>query len=298
MKKIIKLKESDLIRIVNRVLNEQSVIGAPNMGVTTQTKSKTSSSVSPSLLPCVPTAFKLSVQNFIKKNYNKTFLKTTLGIIGRESDFGESNRFKFTARLKYLWAALGGQTSVGYAQIKPETAEKYGMKISDLNFAYGSVDTAYKIIQDNYKIALKVGYTEQPSVNIKDGTGNSALDIAIAAFNLGASKITRYCKTSNPKINRPCSLAGKTIKEQDGSIEFAMNRKNQQQLLNEQSVIGAPNMGMTTQIRDSGKSITVTNQYVPNYIPNFKTKRWDGVKISSHGYISEVAQRIKTYTCF
>jgi hypothetical protein len=37
---------------------------------------------------------------------------------------------------------------------------------------------------------------------------------------------------------------------------------------------------------------------VPNYIPNFKTERWDWVKISSHGYISEVAQRIKTYTCF
>ena len=112
-----------------------------------------------------------------------------------------------------------------------------------------------------------------------DGTGNSALDIAIAAYNLGASKITRYCKTSNPKINRPCSLAGKTIKEQDGSIELAMNRKNQQQL------------------RDSGTSITVTNQYVQNYIPNFKTERWDGVEITSHGYISEVAKRIKDYTC-
>jgi hypothetical protein len=282
MVKIIKLTESDLEQIVKKVIQEQSVVGAPNYG-TLPGKSKPEPSVSTSLLPCVPTAFKLSVQNFIKKNYNKTFLKTALGIIGRESDFGESNRFKFTAPLKALWAGLGGQTSVGYAQIKPETAEKYGIKVKDLELASGSVDAAYKIIQDNYKIALKVGYTEQPSVNLKDGTGNSALDISIAAYNLGASKITRYCKTSNPKINRPCSLAGKTIKEQDGSIELAMNRKNQQQL---------------KQSDDIGKSITVTNQYVPNYIPNFKTERWDGVKISSHGYISEVAQRIKTYTCF
>jgi len=282
MVKIIKLTESDLEQIVKKVIQEQSVVGAPNYG-TLPGKSKPEPSVSTSLLPCVPTAFKLSVQNFIKKNYNKTFLKTALGIIGRESDFGESNRFKFTAPLKALWAGLGGQTSVGYAQIKPETAEKYGIKVKDLELASGSVDAAYKIIQDNYKIALKVGYTEQPSVNLKDGTGNSALDIAIAAYNLGASKITRYCKTSNPKINRPCSLAGKTIKEQDGSIELAMNRKNQQQL---------------KQSDDIGKSIIVTNQYVPNYIPNFKTERWDGVKISSHGYISEVAQRIKTYTCF
>jgi hypothetical protein len=259
MVKIIKLTESDLEQIVKKVIQEQSVVGAPNYG-TLPGKSKPDPSVSTSLLPCVPTAFKLSVQNFIKKNYNKTFLKTALGIIGRESDFGESNRFKFTAPLKALWAGLGGQTSVGYAQIKPETAEKYGIKVKDLELASGSVDAAYKIIQDNYKIALKVGYTEQPSVNLKDGTGNSALDIAIAAYNLGASKITRYCKTSNPKINRPCSLAGKTIKEQDGSIELAMNRRNQEQL---------------KQAGDNRPSITVTNQYVPNYIPNFKTERWD-----------------------
>jgi hypothetical protein len=282
MKRVIKLSESDLELIVKRVIKEQSVIGAPNYGTPSGTY-KPTTSVSSSLLPCVPTAFKLSVQNFIKKNYNKTFLKAALGIIGRESDFGDSNRFKFTSPLKSLWAQLGGQTSVGYAQIKPETAKKYGIDVKDLELASGSVDAAYKILQENYKIALKVGYTEQPSVNLKDGTGNSALDIAIAAYNLGASKITRYCKTSNPKINRPCSLAGKTIKEQDGSIELAMNRKNQQQL---------------KQSNDIGKSITVTNQYVPNYIPNFKTERWDGVKISSHGYISEVAQRIKTYTCF
>ena len=95
MAKIIKLTESDLERIVKRVIKEQSVIGAPNYGAM-KGKSKPSPSVSPSLLPCVPTAFKLSVQNFIKKNYNKTFLKAALGIIGRESDFGESNRFKFT----------------------------------------------------------------------------------------------------------------------------------------------------------------------------------------------------------
>ena len=152
MSKIIRLTESDLEMIVKKVIKEQSVIGAPNYGVM-KGKSKPSPSVSPSLLPCVPTAFKLSVQNFIKKKYNKTFLKTALGIIGRESDFGESNRFKFTAPLKALWAGLGGQTSVGYAQIKPETAEKYGIKVKDLELASGSVDAAYKIIQDNYKIA-------------------------------------------------------------------------------------------------------------------------------------------------
>jgi hypothetical protein len=34
MKKIIRLTESDLINLVNRVIKEQSVVGAPNMGMT------------------------------------------------------------------------------------------------------------------------------------------------------------------------------------------------------------------------------------------------------------------------
>lgn len=290
MKKIIKITESDLEMIVKQVLKEQSK-GKPTTAAaatltpsqpqqsslqpTTNASSGTYDSrptktISSTLLPCVPAAFRLSIQNFIRK-YDKTFLKVALGIIGRESDFGESNRFKFTSPLKSLWAALGGQTSVGYAQIKPETAEKYGIKMEDLELASGSIEAAYKIVQDNYNLALKNGYTTQPSVNLKDGTGNSALDLAIAAYNLGASKITKYCETSDPNIKKPCSKAGQTIVEQK--------------------------MGQQTPKPD-GKLITVTNKHVPNYIPNFKTKRWDGVSISSHGYISEVAKRMKGYTCF
>jgi hypothetical protein len=289
MTKIIRLTESDLEMIVKQVLKEQSKgkpITAPAATLTPSQPQQQSSlqptmntdagrklstySVSSSLLPCVPAAFKLSIQNFLGKNYDKTFLKAVLGIIGRESDFGESKRFKFTSPLKSLWAALGGQTSVGYAQIKPETAEKYGIKMEDLELASGSVEAAYKILQDNYNLALKNGYTTQPSVNLKDGTGNSALDLAIAAYNLGASKITKYCETSDPNIKKPCSKAGQTIVEQK----------------------------MGQQTPPKVKSIVVTNRHVPNYIPNFKTERWDGVSISSHGYISEVAKRMKEYTCF
>jgi hypothetical protein len=282
MAKIIRLTESDLEMIVKKVIKEQSVVGAPNYGAIPG-KSNPTSSASPSLLPCVPTAFKLSIKDLIKKNYNKLFLKACLGIIGRESDFGESNRYKFRNPLKTLYNALGGNASIGLAQVKPETAKQYGLDSDDLSMASGSLDITYRLLQDNYKKALKVGYTTEPSVNLKNGTGNAALDMAISGHNLGGEKITKYCKTSNPKINKPCSLAGKTIKEQDGSIELAMNRKNQEQL---------------KQAGNSGPSITVTNQYVQNYIPNFKTERWDGVEITSHGYISEVAKRIKDYTCF
>ena len=37
---------------------------------------------------------------------------------------------------------------------------------------------------------------------------------------------------------------------------------------------------------------------VKNYIPNFKTKRWDEVGTTTHGYVKEVSDYYKTYKCF
>jgi len=256
--KIIKLTESDLELIVKKVISEQ-IPGMASNNYQAQAEREAKLGVQTAkMLPCVPTAFKLPVNDLIKKNYNKLFIKASLGIIGRESDFGESNRFKFRNPLKFLYGALGGNASVGFAQVQPETAKQYGLDLTDLSLASGSLDITYRLLQDNYNKALKVGYTTGPSVNLKDGTGNSALDMAISAHNLGAEKITKYCKTSDPKINRPCDLAGTTTSD----------------------------------------GLKVSKQHVQNYIPNFKTERWDGVEITSHGYIIEVAKRIKEYTCF
>jgi len=274
MKKIIKLTESDLINIVKRVLEEQPVVGAPNMGMTNKSEATPKPIQS---LSCVPLAFQAAISELIKQNYNKLYLKIALGIIGRESDFGESNRYKLTAPLKYLWASVGGGASVGYAQVKPNTAKLYGLSVDDLTTAIGSLKAIYNILVKNYQTAIKNGYTNEPSPNFTKGTGNAALDLSIAAYNLGVGKITKYCKTSDPNIKKPCSLAGKTIKEQ--YISYGLEHQYQ---------------GLERQ----KKTFTVTNKEVKNYIPNFKTKRWDGVSISSQGYIEEVAERIKKYTCF
>jgi hypothetical protein len=273
MKKVIKLTESDLIKIIKRVLSEQSVIGAPNYG----TISKPTAPPAPKAIPslsCIPLAFQSAVSELIKQKYNKVYLKIALGIIGRESDFGESNRYKLTAPLKYLWGLVGGGTSVGYGQVKPETAKQYGLSVDDLTTAIGSLKAIYNILANNYATAVKNGYTTEPSSNFTQGTGNAALDISIAGYNLGVSKITKYCKTNDPNIKKPCNLAGKTITEQ------SMFSGGQSGNVNEE------------------KKITVTNQVAPNYLPNFKTKRLDGVSISSHGYVEEVASRYKKYTCF
>jgi hypothetical protein len=278
MKKVIKLKESDLIRIIQRVMSEQSVVGAPNYGTTNSQPStkpnkpeKTISSLS-----CVPLAFQLAVDKLIKEGYDKKILKTSLGIIGRESDFGESNRFKFFSPLKFLFSRLGVSTSVGYGQIKPDTAKEFGMTTDDLITSIGSLKTVYQILQKNYNKAIEVGYTNQPSTNYNSGTGDSALDISILSFNKGYGSITKYCETSNPKIKKSCKYAGQIIKEQ--------------------SIFGGGQGGYV--VPPTPKKIKVFNKHVLNYLPNFKTQRWDGVNITSHGYVKEVADRIKKYTCF
>ena len=277
MKKIVKVTESELVNIIKRVLKEQSVVGAPNMGMTNKPQA-TSTPKPIQSLSCVPLAFQLAVDKLIKEGYNKTILKVSLGIIGRESDFGESNRFKFLSPLKLLFSRLGVNTSVGYGQIKPETAKEFGMTTDDLITSIGSLKTVYQILQKNYSKAIEVGYTNKPSSNVTKGTGNAALDLSIAGYNLGISKITKYCKTSNPNINKPCNLAGKTITEQVIPT-YGLDKMHQE-------------------LERNKKTCTVTNKELKNYIPNFKTKRLDGVSISSHGYVEEVAEKIKKYTCF
>ena len=44
--------------------------------------------------------------------------------------------------------------------------------------------------------------------------------------------------------------------------------------------------------------ITVTKEWVPNYLPNYKSERWDKVNITTHGYVKEVAQKMKMFGCF
>jgi hypothetical protein len=267
MKKNIILSESGLEKIIEMVLMEQR-LDDQNIQYSDTPSSMTSGLISSknknadlnliAKYSCVPVVFRYPVYLLLKKGYNPLFLKTALGIIGRESDFGGSDRFTYLNPLKTLYAYVGGQTSVGYGQVKPETAAQFGMEVSDLNTAIGALDAVYKYIVKNYNTARNNGYNASQSSNFQNGTGNSALDISIVGFNAGPDKIVKYCETSNPELKRDCKLAGKTTKE----------------------------------------NLNVFNKPVTNYVPNFKTKRWDGVNISTFGYIKEVADSIKKYTCF
>ena len=165
--------------------------------------------------------------------------------------------------------------------MKPTTAAELGMltNINDNILTFkGSLIAVYRYLSRSYKRAKEVGYLNTPSSNFTKGTGDAALDISIGSYNIGYGKIVKYCKTNDPKIKRPCSMSGKIV---------------------EQSVVGAPSMGVTGQKSNPNDKVTesnkykVSNQLVNNYLPNIH----DG-KLTTHGYVEEVSQKMKGFNCF
>lgn len=203
-------------------------------------------------------------------------IKAALGIIGRESSYGQSTRFKLLSPLKNIGAFFGFNTSAGLAQMKNSTKESLKIK-EDINTVSGALIAVYKFLDRSYKKAQQEGYsTSQPSTTPKGSTGNAALDISIASYNIGYGRIIKYCKTDDPNIKRPCTMAGKVVKEQ--------------------SVIGAPNMGVTSQKdnpNDRQTKYKVSNELVKNYLPNIPIG-----DLTTYGYVDEVAKRIKGFNCF
>lgn len=210
---------------------------------------------------CVHELFRESVKKLKEKGHDPLLLKASLGIIGRESDFGDSTRYILLNPIKTAAGLLGFTTSSGFGQIKTSKAKELGIDMFDLNTPEGALSAVYKILKKNYEKAISVGYSKtSPSSNFSKGTGNAALDLAIMAYNSGSGKIMKYCDVQGSNLKRDCSFAGK-------SIEI------------------------------SGKKYSVKKSVSPNYLPNYKTERWDNVEISSHGYVEEVATWMKKMNC-
>ena len=214
---------------------------------------------------CVPEpGFRPVVDQLISEGYDKKLLKAALGVIGRESSYGSGLRYNITKDLKMVASFFGVNTSVGPAQMKQSTANDLNLKESILTLR-GSLIGVYKVLEKNYNKAVSEGYSaNEPTINFKEGSGSAALDIAIAAYNIGVGRITKYCTTNDPNIKRPCSKAGQIVENSNGGP----------------------------------KKYKVTNNVVKNYLPNFKTQRWDKVDISTHGYVKEVVEKMKSFNCF
>ena len=315
MKKIIKLTESDLINIVKRVLEEQSVIGAPNYGMVTK-------SIKPQkIYNCVPENLSLFVdyvlinKSLLMKKLNldyKTLIlltKASIGIMGRETKFGSYTENSDAVAETLRGAGLGSLVdwyiktnygekatqSLGTGQFTSATWKKYG-----LDKSIGDYDTSFNIVKQGlgvlfslsfrYKKALSNGLKPEPSVNpiltkyglLKkiDGTGNNALDMSILSHNMPEEKtIYPYCTTNHPLYFAPCWKSKSTPFEKQESFN--------------------PNSKLLQKVTDPklkkfpGELMVNQSNIVPNYFPNLS-----GPKHSGIGYVEEVTKYMNSFTCF
>ena len=265
--RIIKLTESELINLVRKAINEQSTLNkkidfkqqsnpsdylGKGGGFERQNFPDRKFSLQILSYKCLPSSL-WTFANYVKNNKQKLMsnlqvdektlilmAKATMGIIGRETTFGEGTDFKddaieFLTKWGYGWipqtaefaynaaGALVGkrkqQLSLGPAQFTKDTWNLYGLdkKIGPYDESFNTIKQGLGTIHrinDDYKLALKTGTGTGPSVNpiairqgkIKsiNGTGNNAMDLAIVSHNM-AGLINKWCQTNDPNIAGPCN---------------------------------------------------------------------------------------------
>lgn len=320
MKKIIKLTESDLINIVKRVLEEQpdekfdtpynkELMRKANKPITNYT--------------CVPDkidsfvnyvlANKNELMKKLKLDYKDLILltKASIGIMGRETDFGNFSTSTDNASeiLRgiglsslvnwYLQRNYGknASQSLGYAQFTPQTWKRYDLDkiVGDYNLSFNAISQGLGTLYGlnlRYQKALSNGLKPQPSVNailakygltpngIK-GTGNHALDMAIMSHNMPEEKtIYPYCTTNHPLYAAPCYKTKHKPFDSEKSTNFTDSK-----LLKS---VSDPNLK-----KFPGELIVNKSSVIPNFIPNLGGKHHSGI-----GYVEEVATYIRKTNCF
>jgi len=322
--KIIKLTESDLEKIVKRVLVEQTKKNLPaatltpsqpqqsSLQPTMNTKSGMSSLIKlPQKYGCMTHDNSAAVQYAISNGIDPFFVKYGLGVLGRESDWGESLKFSLKGKPEYImnkmseiipgfksvlqWGAKkvfnkdNWVPSMGVAQMTPDVAEKYGINLENLMSISGSLVAASKYLIDLYNQAKTVYDTNQPSKIIfnkqleinPSSTGNAALDVAIMSYNAGFDKFkTPFCKTDNLQYMGPCNSPN--------GIYQPYPKEN-------------PNIKLKVD----------KNQVIKNYVPTLKTNTTGPIQkvvnkfsntpqtqyITNTGYLKEVVETVKKFNC-
>jgi len=231
----------------------------------------------------------------VDKNTLLSMSKAAMGIMGRETTFGKGTEFKDEAaeflmglglgfipkglqtgynKVKQLAGQRPQQMSLGAAQFTEDTWNSYGLdkKIGPYGESFNVINQgigALHRINADYKKALEVGTGTGPSVNpiavrqgkIRsiNGTGNNALDLAIVSHNM-AGLINKWCQTNDPNYAGPCD-----------KTEYQPFPESKPQI----------------------KLKVIQNKQIPNYFPN----KGSG-KLTSIGYLEEVANYIKKFNCF
>jgi hypothetical protein len=307
MKKVVKLKESDLINIIKQVLVEQSMFSGGQGGYVEPKPLKQK-------YTCTTPELSGAAQYAISQGIDPFYVKYALGILGRESDFGQvMGKFGVKAVPEYTmnklselipgfkdvlqWGAKkifnkkNWVPSMGVAQMTPDIAKKYNVNLEQLMSVSGSLVASSKYLMLLYNETKQYYDSNQPSkiiynkqlIDNPSSSGNAALDAAIMSYNLGSSKFKKqYCKTNSSEYLAPCN---------------------------------SPNGQYRPFPKDNPNLILKvdTTQVIKNYIPNIKTDTTGIVdkqlnkyvrdtptnvtNISSLGYLKEVVGYSKKFEC-
>jgi len=292
MKKIIKLTESDLQRIVKKVLKEQTGPGITSFNTYAAPKAP------PKKFQCLTNELSAAAQYVISHNINPFFIKFALGILGRESDFGTvMGKYGIKAVPEYVmnkmseiipgfksllqWGAkkaFGKDNwvpSMGVAQMTPDIAKKYNVNLENLMSVSGSLLAVSKHLENLYKETSKFYSQTLPSkiiynnklIDNPSSSGNGALDAAIMSYNLGTAKFRKqYCSTNNPQYMAPCNSPNGIY------LPYPSDNPNFKLKVNSKNVI-------------------------KNYTPTIKTKTGDNQYISNTGYLKEVVGYANKFLC-
>jgi hypothetical protein len=248
--KIIKLKESDLKKIVKRVLDEQFANAVSSTKPVAQpTKSSNKSNTKFQELCSIlfkardtswaegiaKTLFNNQTEieylggaivNWATKNrgYDEKLLKGAISFIFRES---KGTIGSYAAPKEIVGAVLnlfGGNHSQGYGQIQPDTAKRYGIDMKSLYTFEGSLDAVYKILSSNYQKAKKyyngstvTVYENKQLKQIPALAGDAAFHIAVAAHNAGEGIINQWCQTNVPGVANLCSIKQRQVYDNNPS---------------------------------------------------------------------------------
>lgn len=322
--KIIKLTEKELYSIVETIIKEQKpdhlMPFQPDNpmnpdGIITKYKTEKRKEISDlrKRYPCVSPELSLSISYALSEGVNKRLVKYGVGILHRESDYGESLKYYSKTGVEYTmnkmsenfpWfkdvlqstaSSLFGKDnwvpSMGVAQMTPDIAKKYGLNLEDLMSLSGSLVAVTKHLEDLYKTMLKYYDSGSRSKIINKGrlitnpssSGDAALDAAITAYNLGPSRFTKkYCKTNNPNYMAPCN-SPKGIYRPFSKSKPGFKLKVYPKLVIKNYI---PKIVTDT--------TSVTNKMLNKYL---RTKPSGQQSINSLGYIKEVVGVANTIDC-
>lgn len=315
MKKIIKLTESDLKKIIDKVIHEQTGPGITSNTRLDVPKKKVEG------YSCVPENLKLFVDYVMT---NKSTLmkelkvdlptlilltKTSIGIIGRETKFGKFTEKNDIRAERLRGAGLGslvdwgikkkfgaGKTqSLGLGQFTPGAWKKYGLDktIGDYDYSFNEIKQGLGVLyslNSRYKKSLSNGLGTKPSVNPIlskygvlgkiNGTGNHALDMAILGHNMPEqSTIYPYCRTNHELYLAPCFKTKHSPFTNPSSFN--------------------PNNTLLQKVKDPklkqfpGELIVKKNEVVDGFFPNLK-----GPNHTAIGYVEEVSRYVNSMNCF